>query len=85
MVLGSRYLADNGFAAVEPTNHDLIVNAVGWLQDRPDLAGIAPKTHVARALTAGPNLRAKLVLLPTLMAIAILIGLGIATYLARRD
>ncbi len=85
VIFGSRYLADNSFATVEPTNHDLIVNALSWLQGRPDIAGIAPKTHVARILTAEPNLRAKLVLLPTVLSISVLIGLGVATYLARRD
>ncbi|CAN5621951.1 Gldg family protein [soil metagenome] len=85
VIFGSRYLADNSFATVEPTNHDLIVNALSWLQDRPDLAGIAPRTHVARVLTAEPNLLAKLVLLPTVLAVSLLIGLGLATYMTRRD
>jgi hypothetical protein len=40
---------------------------------------------VARVLKAGPNLRAKLVLLPTLLAVSVLVGLGVATYLARRE
>ena len=66
-------------------NLDLFVNALGWLQRRPDLSGIAPRSYIARVLEADPNLRAKLVLLPTMMAVSILIGLGIATYLSRRE
>jgi hypothetical protein len=36
-------------------------------------------------LKADPNLRAKLVLLPTLLSVSVLVGLGLTTYLARRN
>jgi len=85
VVLSSRFVADNTTAAAWPANLDLVVNALSWLQDRPDLVGIAPSTNIARILQAGPNFRAKLVLLPTMMAVAVLVGLGVTTYLARRE
>ncbi|RUL86471.1 GldG family protein [Tautonia sociabilis] len=86
VLIASPDAADNQTVAqVGFANLDLLVNAVGWLQDRPDLVGIAPRTYTARMLKAGPNLRAKLVLLPTMMAVSILVGLGLATYLARRE
>lgn len=86
VLISSPTAADNQtVAAVGVANLDLIVNAISWLQDRPDLVGLAPRTYVARVLKAGPNLRAKLVLLPTLLAVSVLVGLGVATYLARRE
>ncbi|HEX8200800.1 MAG TPA: GldG family protein [Isosphaeraceae bacterium] len=83
VVFSSRYLPDNLFVA-NATNLDLVLNAVNWLRGRPELVGIAPKRHVALVLTADPNLRARLVWLPTLLAIALLVGLGVAAYLSRR-
>jgi hypothetical protein len=85
VVFGSRFLGDNGAVATMPTNLDVIQNAIFWLRGRPENLGVAPKTHVALTLTADPNLRAKLVLLPTLMAVAVLIGLGVFMYVTRRD
>ncbi len=85
VVFSSRSMADNDTLAARPANLDLLVNAASWLLDRPDVAGIAPKSHVALTLNADPNLRVKLVVLPTLLAVAVLLGLGVATYLARRD
>ncbi len=84
VVFSSPYMADNDFVGRVPTNLDLLANVVSWLRDRPDLQGIAPKRHVALSLTVDPEMRARLVLLPTVMAFATIIGLGIATYLARR-
>jgi hypothetical protein len=86
VLISSPDVADNPtVAAVGMANLDLLVNAISWLQDRPDLVALAPRTYVARALKAGPNLKAKLVLLPTLLAASVLVGLGVATYLARRE
>lgn len=86
VLISSPEAADNPtVASTGVANLDLVVNAVGWLQDRPDLVSIAPRTYTARVLRAGPNLRAKLVLLPTLLSVSILIGLGMATYMARRE
>lgn len=85
VVVGSRYVADNLFVASDPTNLDFLVNAVQWLRGREDGQGIAPKTHVALTLTADPNLKNKLLLVPTLIAIGVISTLGIATFLARRS
>jgi hypothetical protein len=85
VVVGGRFVADNFFVAREPTNLDFVLNALNWLRGRPDLEGIAPKVHVSLTLTADPNLRAKLVIVPTLISIAVVMALGIATYLARRE
>ncbi|QDV34572.1 GldG family protein [Tautonia plasticadhaerens] len=86
VLISSPEAADNPIvASTGVANLDLVVNAVGWLQDRPDLVSIAPRTYTARVLKAGPNLRAKLVLLPTLLSVSVLIGLGMATYMARRE
>jgi hypothetical protein len=85
VLLSSRYLADNQSLELEPTNLDLLMNAVSWLRGRPELSGIAPKTHMALALTADPSMRLRLVLVPTLMALLVIIGLGTATYMTRRE
>ncbi len=85
VVYSSPFLADNQIAQTDPVNQDLLINTVGWLRGRSSLAGIAPKTHVALTLTADPNLRARLVLLPTLLAFSLIIGLGVFVYLARRQ
>ncbi|MEJ7638216.1 MAG: ABC transporter, partial [Singulisphaera sp.] len=85
VLVSSRYVADNQSLELEPTNLDLLMNAVNWLRGRPELRGIAPKTHVALALSADPSMRLRLVLVPTLMAILVIIGLGVTTYMARRE
>jgi hypothetical protein len=85
VVFASSHLADNGIIAAEPSNLDLLMNAVHWLRGRPELAGIAPKTHESLLFTADPGLQFRLVMVPTLMAFVVIIGLGITTYLARRD
>ncbi len=85
VVIGSRFVADNFFLSREPTNLDFVLNAFNWLRGRPDLKGITPKTHVSLSLSADPNLRAKLVMVPTLISVAVVLALGIATYLARRE
>jgi hypothetical protein len=85
VVFSSARMADNGFVYFIPDNLDLIVNAANWLRGRTDLQGIAPRTHTPLSLAADPSLRARLVVLPTVLAFAIIIGLGVATYLARRS
>jgi hypothetical protein len=78
-------VADNQSLELEPTNLDLLMNAVNWLRGRPELRGIAPKTHVALAMSADPSMRLRLVLVPTMVAILVIIGLGVTTYMARRE
>ncbi len=77
-------MADNLLLQIEPTNLDLLMNAVGWLRGRPEQSGIKPKEHQALMLTANPVLRFRLILVPTLLAIVLILGLGAATYTARR-
>jgi hypothetical protein len=85
VVLSSPHVADNFFLGIEPANLDLLMNAVGWLRGKSELRGITPKAHVALALSANPTLRARLVLVPTVMAMLLIIGLGVTTYAARRE
>ena len=63
-------MADNLFLVEEPTNLDLLMNAINWLRGQAELGGIAPKSHVALTLAADPVLRTRLVLVPTVMAVA---------------
>ena len=84
-LFSSRLLADDRLLKIELTNLDLLMNTVGWLRSREELLGIAPKTHVSETLTADPALRARLVLVPTVMAFLLIITAGIAVYLSRRS
>ena len=61
------------------------MNAVQWLRGRPEMVGIESKTHESLIFAADPGLRLRLVIVPTLLAIVVIIGLGATTYLARRD
>src|SRR5512135_177514 len=85
VVFSSRYVGDNYSLEIEPTNLDVLMNSIHWLRGRSELGGIAPKTHTALTLAADPILRARLVLVPTVMAVLLIIGLGITTYVARRE
>ena len=85
VVLASRYLADNLTVQQFPANLDLVMNAVAWLRGRPEEGGIGPATHTALTLTVDPVMRARLFLVPTVMAVLLIITLGVTTYLARRD
>ncbi|WZO97849.1 GldG family protein [Isosphaeraceae bacterium EP7] len=84
VVFSSPFLGDDAFVGIEPSNLDLLINASQWLRGKPELVGIAPKTHVALTLTSGPEKRTKLVFVPTVMAAAIIIALGVGTAMARR-
>ena len=85
VVFSGPVLADNQFLMSQSYgNMDLVVNSIEWLRGRSDLQGITPKTHVALRLTVDPNLRWRLVAVPTMVAMALILGLGVSTYLARR-
>ena len=84
VVLACPSMADNLVLALSPTNLDLLTNAVGWLRGRPDLLGIAPRTHRALSIPPDPGLRRRLWLLPTILALTALTALGASTYMARR-
>ncbi len=85
VVFSSRYVGDNRSLQIAPANLDLLMNSVNYLRGRPDLRGIAPKTHTSLTLTADPVVRARLILVPTVMAVLLIVSLGVTTYLARRD
>jgi hypothetical protein len=85
VVLSSPMMADNNFLEAERTNQDLLMNCIAWLRGRADLQGILPTKHVALTLAAQPVLRFRLVMVPTVMALIAILGLGITTYLARRE
>jgi hypothetical protein len=85
VVFSSRYLGDNATVQIAPSNLDLLMNSVNWLRGRPELAGIAPKTHESLTLTADSLLRARLILVPTVLAVLLIITLGVSTYLLRRE
>ena len=78
-------MADNRCSSSTRSNLDLLMNTVNWLRGRAELEGIAPKIHDALTLTADPVVRARLILVPTVMAVLLIITLGVTTYLARRD
>ena len=85
VVFSSPTMADNYFVRLEPTNLDLLMNAVYWLRGRPELIGIDSKTHESLLFAADPGLRLRLVMVPTLLALVVILGLGATTYFARRD
>jgi len=85
VILSTPLVADNRIVAIEPANLDLLMNAVYWLRGKPELLGIGSKTHESLMFAADPGLQLRLVMVPTLMAAVVIIGLGVTTYLARRD
>ena len=85
VVFSSPNVADNAILQIEPTNLDLLMNAVFWLKGRPELLGIAAKTHESLVFAADPGLQFRLVMVPTFMAVVVILGLGATTYIARRD
>ena len=84
VIFSSRYLADNGMVQVATANLDLLMNSVNWLRGRGDLQGIAPKTHLALTLTVDAAMRARLIMVPTVMAVLLIVTLGLSTYMFRR-
>jgi len=85
VLFSSRALAGNLVVEIENSNLDLVMNAASWLRNRPDAVGISPSTHVAMRLTVDPALRVRLVVVPTVTALIVIIGIGITVYLTRRE
>lgn len=85
VVISSRAAAENLVQGIEPTNLDLAMSAVSWLRGRPDAIGITPKTHAALTLTADAPLRWRLVVVPTILSMLTIIGVGGLVYYLRRD
>ncbi len=84
VVLSSPSLATNAIVSAAPTNLDLVVNAIAWLKRKPALLGIAPATHAARTLVADRGLQTRLVLVPTALAVAVLLAMAYGAYRSRR-
>ncbi len=78
-------MAENVFQEIERTNLDILMLAAGWLRGRPDTMGIAPKHHVALTLSALPELRQRLILIPSVVALLSIIAMGIIVFTARRE
>ncbi|WP_076345022.1 GldG family protein [Paludisphaera borealis] len=85
VLFSTRSIAENIVQGIEPTNLDLVMNAVSWLRERPNAVGITPKTHVALTLTADPLLRWRLVVVPTVAAVLTIVGLGGLVYVVRHE
>jgi hypothetical protein len=85
LLVSSRSAGDDAVVEAEPTNLDLLMNAVGWLRGRGDSAGVPPKVHAALTLVADPGLRWRLLLAPTVVAAACLAAVGGLVYMVRRD
>lgn len=85
VVLSSPFLPTNPYLDLDPSNLDLLMNACQWLRGKDDSLGVAPKLHTGSLLTADPNLRTRLHLVPTVLAGVLIVGFGVTTYLARRS
>ena len=85
VVFSCRYVGENGMIVLDPSNLDVLMNSVNWLRGRSSENGIPPHKHVSLTLNADPVLRARLILVPTVMALLLIVTLGVTTYLARRD
>ena len=78
-------MAENVFQEIERTNLDLLMNAASWLRERPNTQGIAPGTHIALTLSVDPLLRSRLILVPSVVAVLLIVAMGIIVYTARRE
>ncbi len=85
VLLSSPAMAANYYQEIEQTNLDLLMNAASWLRNRPDTQGIPPHTHVALTLSVDPFLRSRLILVPSAVAVMLIIAMGITVYTARRQ
>ncbi len=78
-------MAENVIEEIERTNLDILMNAAGWLRGRNDTLGIAPQPHVSRTLSVDPDLRSRLILVPSVVALLLIIAIGTIVYSARRE
>ncbi len=78
-------MAENFFQDIERTNLDILMLAAGWLRGRPDTMGIAPKHHIALTLSVDPELRQRLILIPSIVAVLSIIAIGVVVFTARRE
>ena len=85
VLFSSPGMAENYVQEIEQTNLDLLMNAASWLRNRPDTQGIPPHTHVSLTLAVDPFLRSRLILVPSAVAVMLIIALGITVYMTRRQ
>jgi hypothetical protein len=78
-------MAVNEAQDITPANLDLLMNAASWLRGRPDTLGLSPSTHTALTLSVDPQLRSRLILVPTVTAMMLIIAMGIIVYGSRRE
>jgi hypothetical protein len=78
-------MAENALQDITPANLDLLMNAASWLRGRPDTLGLSPRTHTALTLIVDPQLRSRLILVPTATAAMLIIAMGIIVYISRRE
>jgi hypothetical protein len=78
-------MAENAFQDITPANLDLLMNAASWLRGRPDTLGLPSSTHTALTLIVDPQLRSRLILVPTITAMMLIIAMGIIVYGSRRE
>lgn len=85
VVFSSGLAGDNTTLQAHPVNADFLLDAVSWLRGNTDQLGISPATHETRALALPPEVRSRLVFLPTLLAILAIITAGLTVGWSRRD
>jgi hypothetical protein len=79
-------MAENRSQEITPANLDLLMNAASWLRGgRADTLGLSPRTHTALTLIVDPQLRSRLILVPTATAAMLIIAMGIIVYVSRRE
>jgi len=79
-------MAENALQDITPANLDLLMNAASWLRGgRADTLGLSPQTHTALTLIVDPQLRSRLILVPTATAAMLIIAMGIIVYVSRRE
>ncbi len=85
VLFSSSAMAENVFQELERTNLDTLMIAASWLRGRSDTLGIPPHTHVALSLSVDPELRQRLILIPSVVAVLLIIAMGIIVFIARRE
>lgn len=85
VLFSSPWMAANEIQDITPANLDLLMNAASWLRGRPDTLGLSPRTHTALTLIVDPQLRSRLILVPTVTAAMLIIAMGIIVYVSRRE
>ncbi len=85
VLFSSPAMAENFAQDIERTNLDVLMLAAGWLRGRPDTMGIAPKHHIALTLSADPETRKRLIVIPSFVALLSIIAMGVIVFTARRE